>query len=888
VANLQLKNERPSYLTAARNDARAEMRSGLRDALLAGLLAFVLPAAAAVVVYYSAARSRENDVLRQLQTQAEYLASSLNAGNHANLTGDGSRNSAAYNDLLNSLQRAKELSPDWERLVTGRSTEGQIAFLIVAENARDVPRGTPDVDGVRSLLEEPADNHSREESGGFLSAASAFLQKDGPLRVIAPIGNLQAGVRDFLYLEASRKPLEQELALARDARDMCLIAAALLGLATTVIVLVWRYRTALRHAIAVNKTLESESLFRSTYEMSPVGMYLSATNGRIIRTNRAFCRFLDYSESELLKLLPSEYARDAGQTGAESPTAYQPALQQMERCYVRRDGRQVWGLVSTAIVRDAHNEISHYLVQVVDITERKILAEARRLSEERLGLAADTGRVGIWDYDMTNGEVVWNSVMHDIHQTDRETFSATFDSQLGFIFEEDRQPFADEFTKCLRDRQPFVREYRIVSQEGNLRHIKTRALILRDSTGKAIRAVGTAIDISDEKAEAAELIRTREAALAADKAKSEFLAMMSHEIRTPLNGVLGFTSMLKVTPLDDQQLSYIETMESSGERLLSLVNDILDLSKIEAREIHVEPTTFEIEPFLREIHRQIYAQAQEKDIQYELIIKSSVPPAIATDRHRLGQILTNLLANAVKFTDAGRVTLRVEATPGEPDHEWRFIVQDTGCGIPAGSMSHLFQAFYQVDSSNTRRYGGTGLGLAISQRVAKLINGEISASSEPGRGSEFTLVLRAPAGTLPTSPPQPPAANVGENVARLRGKRILAVEDNALNRKLCGLQLKRLGCVVEFAETGREALDKVRHQQFAAVLMDVQLPDLDGCDTTRQIRLEENADTHLPIIALTANAMPEDRRRCLDSGMDDFLSKPLQHDVLAAALARWV
>jgi len=356
--------------------------------------------------------------------------------------------------------------------------------------------------------------------------------------------------------------------------------------------------------------------------------------------------------------------------------------------------------------------------------------------------------------------------------------------------------------------------------------------------------------------------------------------------------VLGFVSMLKNTPLDSEQISYIETMESSGQGLLTLVNDILDLSKIESREIHVESSTFELRPFVRKIHQQLEAQAYNKELHYDFVVDYSVPKSIHSDPIRLGQILTNLLGNAVKFTEYGRVELCVSARPMglyQKNWEWSFTVRDTGPGIPPEALPKLFQLFYQVDSSATRRHGGTGLGLAISQRLAKLLGGEIRVESLPEKGSEFTLVLLAPRGQQVAAlanlaPPKP----IESSPQKVLGKRILVVEDNPVNRKLCALQLKRLGCEAEFAETGFQAVEKVRIGQFDAVLMDMQLPDLDGCGATREIRREEKTGERLSIIALTANAMPEDRKKCLDAGMDDFLSKPLQYETLATTLSKWV
>ena len=418
-------------------------------------------------------------------------------------------------------------------------------------------------------------------------------------------------------------------------------------------------------------------------------------------------------------------------------------------------------------------------------------------------------------------------------------------------------------------------------------------MITRDAQNRPMRAVGTTIDITDEKEEAKELLRAKEAALAADKAKSEFLAVMSHEIRTPLNGVLGFASMLKLTPLNEEQKGYIETMESSGQRLLTLVNDILDLSKIESGEISLEYAVVELLPFVQGIHRQLEARAWEKKLRYEIIVGEDVPKAIHTDPARLGQILTNLLGNAIKFTETGSVELLVNAVQPDPARErweWRFSVRDTGPGIPAESAAHLSKLFYQVDSSSTRKHDGSGMGLAISCRLAGLLGGQIDVRSKLGVGSEFTLefVANPPTASTAARSSAAPAKVADATRDRIRGKRVLVVEDNPVNRKLVALQLRRLGCETDFAETGRQAVEKVESSHFDAVLMDMHLPDLDGCGATREIRRKETNGARLNIIALTANAMAEDRKKCFDAGMDDFLSKPIQFETLATTLAKWL
>lgn len=885
----------PAQEAAAKSAMRALVPRFLFDGVLVGLLIFVISAAAVVVIYQNETATRLNQALENLRPQGQYLASLVDPRAHAWLVEPNQTGSQPHTILTQRLQTLRQFYPDIGKLFTGRLQNGKIFIIIETQDSSSTTR--PSV--ARPLgFDLPADSpeiQAIQSRQTYVTDDPAFRQ-DGSryLGVIVPLNSPTAGGRDFLYLDTKYDPFMAGLASTKTTRDVALVAAALFGLIAGWTVFRWRYASHFRQSLAQTKVREGEELFRSTYAMSPVPMYLTRTDGQIIQANKAFCEFLGYAQADVLKLQPAAYTH-AEDLNKELPLLqnlkqHQTAKFQTERRYIRHDRSIVWGLVSVAIVRDSDANISHYMTQVVDITERKRAEETVRLSEERLALAADAGHVGMWDCDMTSGRVVWNDVMHEIYHTDFKTFEPTLDGQHEVVCEEDREAVLKEFRRCQALSIPYLQEFRITTPKG-VRHVKASAQFIRDQSGHGKRAVGTTIDITEEKEESEELIRTREAALAADKAKSEFLAVMSHEIRTPLNGVLGFVSMLKNTPLDAEQMSYIDTMENSGQGLLALVNDILDLSKIESREIHVDATNFEVRPFVRKIHQQLQARAYEKKLHYDFFVEYSVPKTMHSDPIRLGQILTNILGNAVKFTDYGRIELHVSAKPlglYQKNWEWIFSVKDTGPGIPKEAIPNLFKLFYQVDSSATRRHGGTGLGLAISHRIATLLNGEIKVESEPGEGTLFTITITAPRGQQAAPVPIITPPNPLEPPAKVQGKRILVVEDNPVNRKLCALQLKRLGCMADFAETGLEAIDKVRENSFDAVLMDMQLPDLDGCGATREIRREERAGERLSIIALTANAMPEDRKRCLDAGMDDFLSKPLQYETLAATLSKWV
>jgi PAS domain S-box-containing protein len=396
-------------------------------------------------------------------------------------------------------------------------------------------------------------------------------------------------------------------------------------------------------------------------------------------------------------------------------------------------------------------------------------------------------------------------------------------------------------------------------------------------------------DISDRKGHEAALAAARDEALEGSRMKTEFLAVMSHELRTPLNGVMGMTSLLLSTPLSSQQRDYAETVRTSADALLGLLNDVLDLSKVEADRLELEALDFNLHPVVRDIVHLVVVSARDKSLALEADIDPDVPLALSGDPARLRQVLLNLVGNAVKFTAEGSVHLRVRTVDcAGRDGIWlRFEVTDTGIGIPAEARDRLFLAFSQVDASTTRRYGGTGLGLAISKSLVTLFGGEIGVDSEPGAGSTFWFTARFDAGTPSEgSSPGPAPAYVPRPRSGRRGL-VLVVDDNATNQKIAVQMLQTLGHRADVAANGVEAVEAFRTVPYDLVLMDCRMPLMDGYQATLSIRSSEAAGRRTPILAMTASAMDADRQRCLEVGMDDYLSKPVRLAEVADKLDRW-
>ena len=534
--------------------------------------------------------------------------------------------------------------------------------------------------------------------------------------------------------------------------------------------------------------------------------------------------------------------------------------------------------------------------------ERKAQAEALRQQHERLRYILEGTHVGTWEWNVQTGAVVFNERWAEIIGYRLEELAPlSIETWSRFAHPDDLKHSGQLLQRHFNGELPYYEcEVRMRHRDGHWVWVLDRGKVADwIETGKPRLMSGTHLDITDRKEAEAQLLEAKRAAESASTAKSRFLATMSHEIRTPMNGILGMAQLLLSPEISRQeQLDYARTILNSGQTLLTLLNDILDLSKIEAGRLEIEIRPFHPGRVLQEIQTLFQEPARQRPLTLSARWEGDSATRYRGDTHRLRQMLSNLVSNALKFTQEGRVDITArEVSRQDGQARLEFSVTDTGLGIPPEKQALLFKPFSQVDSSTTRQFGGTGLGLSIVSSLAQMMGGTVGVDSTPNRGSRFWFQItagivgdeaqddpEAPAGIAPsTSPSQEPPT-------RFRGH-LLVVEDNPANRKVAEAILGRLGLSVTLADNGEAGLHALQNDDsIDLVLMDVQMPVMDGLEATRRLRAWEQATgrPHKPVIALTAGAFAEDQREVAQAGMDDFLTKPIIVSQITQKMQRWL
>ena len=517
---------------------------------------------------------------------------------------------------------------------------------------------------------------------------------------------------------------------------------------------------------------------------------------------------------------------------------------------------------------------------------QRALSELERNSSERYRQLADAIPHLVWQAKPDGSIEYANRSWHEYTQLALK--DCTPQGLEALIHPDDLSGLVQLWIEGMKSKKRFETESRI--KRGSDQMYRWHLLWMIPETGKDGEVnlwLGTGTDIHDLKTVEGELRKASEAAGEATRIKSEFLANMSHEIRTPMNSVIGMTGLLLDTPLNDEQRDFVGTIRRSGEDLLVLINDILDFSKVESGKMELEITGFDLRQLAQDCEKNFSFAVQKKGIRFDMELPPDHAMVFRGDCGRLRQVLMNLISNAVKFTMSGSVSLKIQLlSTDEKKAKLRFEVIDTGIGIPESAMSRMFLAFSQADSSTTRRFGGSGLGLSICKRLVELMEGQIGIESREGHGTTFWFTLELEAGLAQEMKP----SKMGSTFrTQGRSERILVAEDSPTNQKVVLRVLQKLGYRAEAVANGHEVLSAIREVPYDLILMDWHMPDLDGCEATKIIRTSESiAQKDIPIIAMTANAMKGDQEKCIEVGMNDYISKPINFDLLAEKLQKWL
>ena len=658
----------------------------------------------------------------------------------------------------------------------------------------------------------------------------------------------------------------------------------------------------------------ANSLLENLYSTSPAGLSLHDRDFKYLRINQALANINGFSIEEHLGKTVSEIV-------PQLAAKIEPIFQRVVETDRPVSNVQIQGSTPVAPNLTRYWSISCYPVDlldgkkgigsvIIDITEQIEAEKSLKESEANLLEAQQLAHLGNWEmevnqnFELDTAVAVWSKELFHIYGLDPQQGVPTFVEQLQLHPPEEREIIRSAFSQLLSNCSSYNLDLRCDRPDGQTHYLNSIGRANCDDTGRVIKLYGAVMDITERKQIEAELMRQNraleeaiavaQAADSANQAKSDFLANMSHEIRTPMNAILSVAQLLELTEVDNEQRQLLNTLKSNGNKLLTLIDDILDLSKIEARELKLNSQEFALHTMVDNLSNSFTPQVEKKGLKLEINVDPHLPQWLIGDDFRLHQVLSNLISNSLKFTDRGKITVTIstvdEITTNDSEVEVNFRIVDTGIGIPPSLQNKLFQPFTQADNSTTRQYGGTGLGLTISRRIVELMGGAIGVESIVDEGSTFWFTV--PLKLIPIDEmPEPPIAESLSSEAPTNSSSktisILVVEDYQDNRDLILFMLETLGYKADTVNDGREALLQLAQQQYDLILMDCQMPEVDGYQATKAIRDREYLEQHTTIIGLTANAMSNDRQKCLDAGMDDYLSKPIDLEKLGQIIQKW-
>jgi PAS domain S-box-containing protein len=632
---------------------------------------------------------------------------------------------------------------------------------------------------------------------------------------------------------------------------------------------------------ANHQLAETTRRYKELFDFGPVGYLLMNENCRIREANFAAASLFQMDRSSLTSLRLQFVVSDEFHERLQAHLRAVRESGKPRRLEVRTrlDGKR-WLELHTVLLPE--RDENRLLVTVIDIEERK--RAEKELAREKASFQSLVENSPDIICRCTRGgtHLYVNPAFERITGISAAHVQGKQFGELD-IPEATAETWSQALVEAGRTRAPVSFTFDLTGADGRKHHFQ--ALVVQESRDAYL---GIARDMTERLELESKLRMAVERADEANRAKSEFLANMSHEIRTPMNGVLGMGELLAMTDLDGQQQEYLQLMRTSVQNLLTIINDILDISRIEAGRLELDPSEFSLGELIRRTCALLRPEAERKNLELTCVVNPSLPERFYGDEGRLRQILFNLLGNAVKFTERGSVSLEVHpsARPPEPGHaRLLFTVTDTGIGIDEDKQNAIFDTFVQADSSYAKKLAGTGLGLAIVKRLTHLFGGVVDLQSTPGQGTSFNVELELEIAEEAEEPEDRVSAQLAEPMPRLR---VLLAEDNAINQFMATTLLERFGQKVVTVDNGQQVLDKLSKSTFDCVLMDVQMPVMDGMEATKVIREnpDDSWDPDIPVIALTAYAMPGDKEKFTSAGMDDYLPKPITPEDLANLLRR--
>lgn len=625
--------------------------------------------------------------------------------------------------------------------------------------------------------------------------------------------------------------------------------------------------------------------FKEIFEKANFGMAIADFNGNVEYLNEYFANCHGYNRKELegkhLSIFHnSEQMEKVAELNEKLKNEGSYSLEEV--WHSKKSGEAFPMLMTAILLKDEFGNDRYLAATGIDISEIKQYQREVNKLTERFQLAYESAKIGVWELDLNTYELFWDSGMRILYEVSEEEFSHDYKSWENSIHPDDLADAKEYFEKSVLKGDIYDTVFRIRTKSGNVKYIKGLAKFKKDEEGRPIRMIGVNIDITEIK-------EAQEKAEKANRAKSNFLANISHEIRTPMNGIIGFTTILKDTKMTKEQREYIDFISESADSMMVLINDLLDLSKIELGKTGIVYDTFNLRELVQKTSEKFRLEAEKKGLKFDIKYGDSVPVLVTGDSYKLGQIINNMLSNGVKFTESGFVEVEIEKIKNVGNREdilFRFI--DSGIGIPEGLKDEIFTPFMQVDGSYTRRHAGAGLGLAICRKHIDLLGGTIEIISEEGKGSEFRVVLPF---KLASGKEEKRKGVIKEDYKNgVRGFNILAAEDDMTNRLLIGSILRKENFSYKLVDDGKKVLDELNKEHYDMILMDISMPELNGIEACQLIREGKGGEVHrdIPIIAVTAHAMKRDRDNIFQADFTDFIAKPIDHSVLVYTMKKYL